>query len=252
MSDGSLEQAIGAVLQDPQQLQKIFALAQSLGLSPPEAPAAPPPPEPPKPAAAATSAEQAPEDRGSALRTLLQGQARPPAGKPSQRAQTIFKARATGKSGPRDAGSENLASCRCSTARSGPERPVMGGDCMYNRYTPSPDGTFQRTVVPDAPPPKPPEPEVCACAQEPPRPQPPKPKPPSAPPPPKPQETCMPAPPPVQPAPCPPDRPLRKLLPRGIDPGDLLVLLVLLLVLMETDEDDTLTILLTVAAVMLL
>ena len=30
MSDGSLEQAIGAVLQDPQQLQKIFALAQSL------------------------------------------------------------------------------------------------------------------------------------------------------------------------------------------------------------------------------
>lgn len=152
MSDGSLEQAIGAVLQDPQQLQKIFALAQSLGLSPPEAPAAPPPPEPPKPAAAATSAEQAPEDRGSALRTLCAGgQARPPTGKPSQRAQTIFKARATGKSGPRDAGSENLASCRCSTARSGPERPVMGGDCMYNRYTPSPDGTFQRTVVPDAP-----------------------------------------------------------------------------------------------------
>ena len=60
---------------------------------------------------------------------------------------------------------------------------------MYNRYTPSPDGTFQRTVVPDAPPPKPPEPEVCACAQEPPRLQPPKPKPPTAPPPPKPHET---------------------------------------------------------------
>ena len=58
MSDGSLEQAIGAVLQDPQQLQKIFALAQSLGLSPPEAPAAPPPPEPLKPAAAAPPAEQ--------------------------------------------------------------------------------------------------------------------------------------------------------------------------------------------------
>ena len=58
MSDGSLEQAIGAVLQDPQQLQKIFALAQSLGLSPPEAPAAPPPPEPPKPAAAARSEER--------------------------------------------------------------------------------------------------------------------------------------------------------------------------------------------------
>ena len=72
MSDGSLEQAIGAVLQDPQQLQKILALAQTLGLSPPEAPAAPPPPDQPKPAAAAPSAEQTPEDRSSALRALLQ------------------------------------------------------------------------------------------------------------------------------------------------------------------------------------
>ena len=80
MSDGSLEQAIGAVLQDPQQLQKIFALAQSLGLSPPEAPAAPPPPEPLKPAAAAPPAEQTPEDRGSALRAGL-----PPAGQRDRR-----------------------------------------------------------------------------------------------------------------------------------------------------------------------
>ena len=72
MSDGSLEQAIGAVLQDPQQLQKILALAQTLGLSPPEAPAAPPPPDQPKPAAAAPSAEQTPEDRSSALRALFQ------------------------------------------------------------------------------------------------------------------------------------------------------------------------------------
>ena len=75
MSDGSLEQAIGAVLQDPQQLQKIFALAQSLGLSPPEAPAAPPPPE------------QAPEDRGSALRTLLQQ-----AGKLDRRQENLLNA----------------------------------------------------------------------------------------------------------------------------------------------------------------
>ena len=74
MSDSSLEQAIGAVLQDPQQLQKIFALAQSLGLSPPEAPAA-------------TSAEQAPEDRGSALRTLLQQ-----AGKLDRRQENLLNA----------------------------------------------------------------------------------------------------------------------------------------------------------------
>lgn len=64
MSDGSLEQAIGAVLQDPQQLQKIFALAQSLGLSPPEAPAAPPPPEPPETGSRRTAAEQAPGGPG--------------------------------------------------------------------------------------------------------------------------------------------------------------------------------------------
>lgn len=90
MSDSSLEQAIGAVLQDPQQLQKIFALAQSLGLSPPEAPAAPaapPPPEPPKPAAAAPPAEQTPEDRGSALRALLQQ-----AGKLDRRQENLLNA----------------------------------------------------------------------------------------------------------------------------------------------------------------
>ena len=43
MSTTPLEQQIGAILQDPQQLQKVFALAQSLGLSPPEPPAEPSP-----------------------------------------------------------------------------------------------------------------------------------------------------------------------------------------------------------------
>lgn len=37
MSDLSFEQSIGAMLQDPEQMQKIFALAQSLGFSPPAA-----------------------------------------------------------------------------------------------------------------------------------------------------------------------------------------------------------------------
>ena len=47
MSDVSFEQAVSAMLQDPEQLQKIFALAQSLGVSPPAAPeASPPPPAP--------------------------------------------------------------------------------------------------------------------------------------------------------------------------------------------------------------
>lgn len=110
---------------------------------------------------------------------------------------------------------------------------------MYNRYTPSADGTFQRTVVAEPPRQAAPEPPL------PPR-EPPKPEPKPCPPPPPP------APIPAPQAPCPPDRPLRKLLPKGIDPGDLLVLAILVLLLMETDEDDSLTLLLTFAAVMLL
>ncbi len=61
-----LDQALGAILQDPAQLQKIFALAQSLGLSsppqpppsePPPALPQPPPPAPERSAAADTLAE---------------------------------------------------------------------------------------------------------------------------------------------------------------------------------------------------
>ena len=47
MSEFSFEQAIGAMLQDSEQMQKIFALAQSLGFSPPAAQGASSPPEPP-------------------------------------------------------------------------------------------------------------------------------------------------------------------------------------------------------------
>ena len=61
-----LDQALGAILQDPAQMQKIFALAQSLGLSsppqpppsePPPALPQPPPPAPERSAAADTLAE---------------------------------------------------------------------------------------------------------------------------------------------------------------------------------------------------
>lgn len=45
-----LDQALGAILQDPAQMQKIFALAQSLGLSsPPQPPPSEPPPALPQP-----------------------------------------------------------------------------------------------------------------------------------------------------------------------------------------------------------
>lgn len=52
MSEQPLEQAIGAILQDPAQMQSLLAFAGSLGISPPEAPptkAAPPPPQAPAP-----------------------------------------------------------------------------------------------------------------------------------------------------------------------------------------------------------
>lgn len=59
MSEQPLEQTIGAILQDPAQMQSILTLARSLGLSPPdtvspppapkqEVPAAPPAPKPPQ------------------------------------------------------------------------------------------------------------------------------------------------------------------------------------------------------------
>ena len=117
---------------------------------------------------------------------------------------------------------------------------------MYNRYTPSPDGTFERTVVPDAPP-KPQPAAQEAVRAEIPLQQPP-------PPAPKPPELSAPAPPKISKPSVPhlPDRPLRRVLPQGIDIGDLLMLLILLLLLVETDEDDSLTLLLTIAAVMLL
>ena len=45
---------------------------------------------------------------------------------------------------------------------------------------------------------------------------------------------------------------LRKLLPQGLDTGDLLILLILLLLLIDGDEDDTVSVLLTFAAFLLL
>ena len=69
MSTTPLEQQIGAILQDPQQLQKVFALAQSLGLSPPEPPAEPSP----APAAPPSFPQNAPQAAVSdALGDLLQ------------------------------------------------------------------------------------------------------------------------------------------------------------------------------------
>ncbi len=86
MSDVSFEQAVSAMLQDPEQLQKIFALAQSLGFSPPAAQEAPPPP--PEPAAAPPApAMQPPDEKQQALGELLQK-----AGKLDRRQENLLNA----------------------------------------------------------------------------------------------------------------------------------------------------------------
>ena len=74
MSMTPLEQQIGAILQDPQQLQKVFALAQSLGLSPPQSSPPEPHAEPsPAPAAPPSFSQSAPQAAVSdALGDLLQ------------------------------------------------------------------------------------------------------------------------------------------------------------------------------------
>ncbi len=110
---------------------------------------------------------------------------------------------------------------------------------MYTRYIPQTDGTYRRSRVPDAPPPRrepmpcpPPEPE---CPPPEPKPQP---------------QKCPGRKPPVRRPPKPEPRQdaagfLRQLLPRDFDTGDLLV--VILLLLMAGDCEDQNTALLTLA-----
>lgn len=98
----------------------------------------------------------------------------------------------------------------------------MRGDCVYNRYIPGTDGTFQRMTVTTCTPPEAPE-KPCAAERQSSEPC---------------GETGM--------------RPLRALLPKGMDTGDLLLLAIVLLLLIDGEEDDTLSILLTLAAFILM
>ena len=95
----------------------------------------------------------------------------------------------------------------------------MRGDCVYNRYIPGTDGTFQRMTVTTCTPPEAP----CAAERQS-------------------SEPCGEA----------GARPLRALLPKGMDTGDLLLLAIVLLLLIDGEEDDTLSILLTLAAFILM
>lgn len=110
---------------------------------------------------------------------------------------------------------------------------------MYNRYVPQNDGTYQRSWVPEP-----------GSSQ--PKPQPPSGRPPARRPPAPPGATpgCPPPDPPPPPDECfSPDNAagfLRRLLPKDMDTGDLLVLLILLLLLNDGSEDSP-SMLLTIA-----
>ena len=101
----------------------------------------------------------------------------------------------------------------------------MRGDFVYNRYIPQPDGTYLRMDVQPQQTTAAPEPQPAApCAQ------------------------------PLPPAPCARAEGgfLSRLLPRGADTGDLLVIAILLLLLVDSDTDDPLPVILTLAAFILL
>ena len=87
---------------------------------------------------------------------------------------------------------------------------------MYNRYIPQPDGSFRRNRMPNPPQPPPPPP---GPPQEPPRPQ---------------EAPCPAAAPPVH-----SDAGgfLRQLIPKGLDTGDLLVIVLLLLMAGDCQEE---------------
>lgn len=94
---------------------------------------------------------------------------------------------------------------------------------MYNRYIPQPDGSYQRSHVPEKRPPQPPQ----RPSPPPPKPEPPfpPPQPPHSPPPPKPPEHGS------------ISGFLRNLLPPDFDTGDLIVVLLLLLLAGDCEED---------------
>lgn len=103
---------------------------------------------------------------------------------------------------------------------------------MYNRYVPDAAGVYRQTTVETVP-------DV-----------------PDTPQPPLPPPAC-PAPPPPPPVPAAePGRRslsglLERFLPRGMDTGDLLVLLILILLAVDGEEEDSLSVILTIAAFLL-
>ena len=92
MSDTPLEQKISAVLQDPAQMQQIFAIAQALGLSQPapQAPSAPEAPPAPPASAATMQAPAAPAPESSVTDTL--GELLQKAGKLDRRQENLLNA----------------------------------------------------------------------------------------------------------------------------------------------------------------
>ena len=261
---------LNGILSNPQAMQQMMALAQSLGLQgqggQPQQSAPTPPPPPPQLPQQPAGPDAAPS--GLSADVQANGWGRTAAG-PLPGPEALRPPGPGGKAGPGHPGGKNIPPCRKRPAKAGPTNPFRQVSSMYNRYIPQGDGTYQRSRLPESRPPRPPRPRP---------PEPPKPAPPPCPPP---EEPCPPeCPDPPAEQPCPPDRPkppvpcpppeppcghrpppreepcsavsfLQSLLPKNMDTGDLLMLLILLLLIQDGSEDAP-TALLTIALFFLL
>lgn len=270
---------LNGILSNPQAMQQMMALAQSLGLQgqggqPQQAaPPAPSPATSATPARTAANPTARPGAAAAGLSAAVQadGRRRPAAG-PFSGAEALRPARTGGKAGPGHPGGQNLPPSREHPAKAGTPNPIRQVNAMYNRYIPQGDGTYQRSRLPESRPPRPPRPRPPEPHRppEPPRPAPPPCPPPENPPCPPPEKPpCHSPEPPCPPEPCPHPEPpcehhpphreepcsalgfLQNLLPKNMDTGDLLMLLILLLLIQDGSEDAP-SALLTIALFFLL
>lgn len=148
---------LNGILSNPQAMQQMMALAQSLGLQgqggqPQQAaPPAPSPATSATPARTAANPTARPGAAAAGLSAAVQadGRRRPAAG-PFSGAEALRPARTGGKAGPGHPGGQNLPPSREHPAKAGTPNPIRQVNAMYNRYIPQGDGTYQRSRLPES------------------------------------------------------------------------------------------------------
>ena len=172
---------LNGILSNPQAMQQMMALAQSLGLQgqggqPQQAAPCPSPAASATPARTAANPTARPGAAAAGLSAAVQadGRRRPAAG-PVSGAEALRPPRTGGKAGPGHPGGQNLPPSREYPAKAGTPNPIRQVNAMYNRYIPQGDGTYQRSRLPESRPPRPPRPRPPEPHRppEPPRPAPP-------------------------------------------------------------------------------